>query len=82
MATNLETTPTCVAAFQPRPQLCHSSSALQGCKKYITMEEVKQILQHKPSPLMVGDDPRKSDKSKELAPLPCIFKVSTTYSSC
>ena len=46
------------------------------------MEEVKQILQHKPSPLMVGDDPRKSDKSKELAPLPCIFKVSTTYSSC
>ena len=81
MATNLVVTPTCVAAFQPRPQLYHCKAAKQR-KKYITMEEVKQILQHKPSPLMVGDDPRKSDKSKELAPLPCIFKVSTTYSSC
>ena len=77
MATNLATTPTGVAAFQPRPQLYHS--ALQGCKakeEVITMEEIKQILQHKPSPLMVGDDPRKSDKSKELAPLPCVFKMS------
>ena len=38
------------------------------------MEEIKQILRHEPSPLMVGDDPRKSDKSKELAPLPAFSK--------
>ena len=48
---------------------------MQTTKK--VMEEIKQILRHEPSPLMVGDDPRKSDKSEELlAPLPCIFKLS------